>query len=88
MNICSTITQFFLYYRERENHSIHLKTIEAELDVQVAKVEASAREKAKRDYEEDKKRIQVITILNPILIVRSVFSFILIRKKWNWRLLN
>lgn len=46
-------------HRERENHSAHLKNIEAELDIQVAKVEATVREKAQRDYDEEKRRIQV-----------------------------
>ena len=34
-----------------------MKNIEAELDAQVAKVEKSAREKAKRDYEDEKMQL-------------------------------
>ena len=37
--------------RERENHSAHLASIEAELDSQVAKVEAAARRQAQQDFE-------------------------------------
>ncbi len=45
-------------FRERENHTTHLKNIEAELDLQVAKVESAARERAKRDYEDEKRQLQ------------------------------
>eukprot|EP00095_Tigriopus_kingsejongensis_P000097 maker-scaffold1877_size25834-snap-gene-0.9 protein:Tk00097 transcript:maker-scaffold1877_size25834-snap-gene-0.9-mRNA-1 annotation:"ras and ef-hand domain-containing protein" len=44
--------------KERESHTAHLKTIEAELDAQVARVENAAREKARRDYESEKKELQ------------------------------
>lgn len=44
--------------RERESHTAHLKTIEAELDAQVARVESAAREKARRDHENEKREIQ------------------------------
>ncbi len=37
---------------------MHLKNIEAELDAQVAKVENAAIEKAKRDYEQEKRQLQ------------------------------
>lgn len=47
-----------VFRRERENHTAHLKNIEAELDAQVAKVESAVREKARRDYEAEKKQLQ------------------------------
>ena len=44
--------------RERESHTQHLKSIEAELDAQVARVENVARQRAKADYEEEKRMLQ------------------------------
>jgi hypothetical protein len=45
-------------FRERENHTTHLRSIEAELDAQVARVESQAREKARRDHEDEKRQLQ------------------------------
>ena len=45
-------------FRERESHTQHLKSIEAELDAQVARVENVARERARADYEEEKRTLQ------------------------------
>ena len=44
--------------RERENHTAHLASIEAELDSQVAKVEAAARRQAKLDFEAERRAMQ------------------------------
>lgn len=49
---------YYQFFRERESHTAHLKTIEAELDAQVARVESAAREKARRDHENEKREIQ------------------------------
>ena len=49
---------FFPFFRERETHSAHLKSIEAELDVQMAKVEQQALQKAKQEHENEKRGLQ------------------------------
>ena len=49
---------WFPAFRERESHTQHLKSIEAELDAQVARVENVARERARADYEEEKRALQ------------------------------
>lgn len=46
-------------FRERESHSTHLKNIEAELDAQMLKVEQQALEKAKQEYEEERRGLQL-----------------------------
>ena len=45
-------------FRERESHTQHLKSIEAELDAQVARVENVARERARAEHEEEKRALQ------------------------------
>ena len=45
-------------FRERESHSAHLKSIEAELDAQMAKVEQQAIAKAKQEYDNEKRSLQ------------------------------
>ena len=45
--------------RERERHTEHLRTIEADLDAQVAKVQSEAREQAKRDHDEEKRQLEI-----------------------------
>ena len=49
---------FYEYFRERESHSAHLKSIEAELDAQMAKVEQQALAKAKQEYDSEKRSLQ------------------------------
>ena len=49
---------YFFFFRERETHSAHLKSIEAELDVQMAKVEQQALQKAKQEHENEKRGLQ------------------------------
>ena len=44
--------------RERESHTQHLKTMEAELDAQFARVENVARDRARKEYEEEKRQLQ------------------------------
>lgn len=59
VNLCMMISNLIHFAsRERENHTTHLKNIEAELDVQVAKVEMAAREKARRDHDSEKRELQ------------------------------
>lgn len=48
-----------MFNKERESHSAHLASIEAEMDHQVARVEAAAREQAKVDFEAERKAMQV-----------------------------
>ena len=48
----------FFLFRERESHSAHLKSIEAELDAQMAKVEQQAKAKAKQEYDTEKRSLQ------------------------------
>ena len=48
----------FIFIRERESHSAHLKSIEAELDAQMAKVEQQALAKAKQEYDNEKRSLQ------------------------------
>ena len=46
------------YEKERDSHSAHLKTIEAELDAQMAKVEQQALAKAKYEHDNEKRVLQ------------------------------
>jgi len=47
-----------MFNKERENHTSHLASIEAEMDHQVARVEAAAREQAKVDFEAERRQMQ------------------------------
>jgi len=47
-----------MFNKERENHTAHLASIEAELDNQVAKVEAAARKQAQSDFEAERRAMQ------------------------------
>jgi len=47
-----------MFNKERESHTAHLASIEAELDNQVAKVEAAARKQAQSDFEAERRAMQ------------------------------
>lgn len=46
------------FARERESHNAYLKSIEAELDAQMARVEQQAKEKAKQEHDHEKRELQ------------------------------
>lgn len=46
------------YLRERESHTAHLKSIEAELDMQVARVEMAVKERVTKSHEEEMRQLQ------------------------------
>jgi hypothetical protein len=48
----------FLSFREKETHLTHLQNLEEELDAQVARVEAQAREEARAKFELEKRSIE------------------------------
>ena len=48
----------FLNFRERETHTAHLKDMEAELDFQMAKIESKAKEKARKEYDSEKRELK------------------------------
>ncbi|GLH08294.1 Uncharacterized protein GBIM_13555, partial [Gryllus bimaculatus] len=45
-------------FREKEVHLIHLRSLEEELDMQVARVEQQVREEARTKYEAEKRALQ------------------------------
>ena len=45
-------------FREKESHLAHLRNLEEELDAQVARVEAQAREEARVKFELEKRNIE------------------------------
>ena len=47
-----------LSFREKETHLTHLRNLEEELDSQVARVEAQAREEARIKFELEKRNIE------------------------------
>jgi hypothetical protein len=47
-----------LSFREKETHLRHLQNLEEELDAQVARVEAQAREEARIKFESEKRNIE------------------------------
>jgi hypothetical protein len=55
---CNNILTVFLLFREKETHLMHLRNLEEELDAQVARVEAQAREEARAKYELEKRNIE------------------------------
>jgi hypothetical protein len=55
---CNIIPTLFLSFREKESHLAHLQNLEEELDAQVARVEAQAREEARLKFELEKRNIE------------------------------
>lgn len=58
---CATqnnILKVFMFFREKETHLTHLQNLEEELDAQVARVEAQAREEAQMKFELEKRSIE------------------------------
>ena len=49
---------FISLFREKESHLNHLRNLEEELDAQVARVEAQAREEARAKFENEKRNIE------------------------------
>ena len=49
---------FLHFFRERETHTAHLKDMEAELDIQMAKIESKAKEKARMEYDSEKRELK------------------------------
>lgn len=47
----------FYGYREKEKHIDRLRGLEEELDAQVARIEAQAREEARNKFEQEKKSL-------------------------------
>ncbi|CAL4097821.1 unnamed protein product, partial [Meganyctiphanes norvegica] len=47
-----------MYKKEREYHTVALKSLEAELEEQVARVEQKARQQARQESEEEKRKLQ------------------------------
>jgi lipid II:glycine glycyltransferase (peptidoglycan interpeptide bridge formation enzyme) len=52
------VTAIPLSFREKETHLTHLRNLEEELDAQVARVEAQAREEARVKFELEKRNIE------------------------------
>jgi lipid II:glycine glycyltransferase (peptidoglycan interpeptide bridge formation enzyme) len=52
------VTAILLSFREKEAHLTHLRNLEEELDAQVARVEAQAREEARVKFELEKRNIE------------------------------
>jgi len=48
---------FIVYFSERQTHMIRLRGLEEEIDAQVAKVEAQARDEAREKFEFEKKEL-------------------------------
>lgn len=47
-----------VYFREKEAHLEHLRSLEEELDAHVASIEQQAREQAKAKFEIEKRELQ------------------------------
>jgi lipid II:glycine glycyltransferase (peptidoglycan interpeptide bridge formation enzyme) len=56
--IYTSVTYISLSFREKETHLTHLRNLEEELDAQVARVEAQAREEARVKFELEKRSIE------------------------------
>ena len=52
------VTAVLLSIREKETHLTHLRNLEEELDAQMARVEAQAREEARVKFELEKRNIE------------------------------
>ena len=52
------VTAILFSFREKEAHVAHLRNLEEELDAQVARVEAQAREEARVKFELEKRNIE------------------------------